>query len=62
MYFKNLNGSDTLGAKLAKAYLKNSKQIGQKLVDTKVAKSAEDVNAVLLNGFYHLYGPINDYV
>ncbi len=62
MYFKNLNGSITLGAKLAKAYLKNSKDIGQKLVDTKVAKSAEDVNAVLLNGFYHLYGPINDYV
>ena len=61
-YFKNLNSSDTMGAELAKAYLKNSKEIGQKLVDTKVAKSAEDVNAVLLNGFYHLYGPINDYV
>jgi 3-hydroxyacyl-CoA dehydrogenase len=61
-YFKNLNSSDTMGAELAKAYLKNSKEIGQKLVDTKVAKSAENVNAVLLNGFYHLYGPINDYV
>lgn len=61
-YFKNLNASDTTGAELAKAYLKNSKEIGQKLVDTKVAKSADDVNAVLLNGFYHLYGPINDYV
>jgi len=61
-FFKNLNASSTLGSKLATAYLKNSKQIGQKLVDSKVAKSAEDVNAVLLNGFYHLYGPINDYV
>ena len=61
-YFKNLNSSNTMGAELAKAYLKNSKAIGQKLVDTKVAKSAEDVNAVLLNGFYHLYGPINDYI
>ena len=61
-YFKNLNSSNTMGAELAKAYLKNSKEIGKKLVETKVAKSAEDVNAVLLNGFYHLYGPINDYV
>ncbi|MFQ6003046.1 MAG: 3-hydroxyacyl-CoA dehydrogenase family protein, partial [Candidatus Zixiibacteriota bacterium] len=61
VYFKNLNASDTLGAKLAKAYLKKSKEIGKFLVDTGVAKSAEDVNSVLLNGFYHLYGPINDY-
>ncbi len=61
-YFKNLNASDTLGAKLAKAYLKKSKQIGEFLVETKVASSAQDVNDVLLNGFYHLYGPINDYV
>ena len=62
VYFKNLSASDTLGAKLAKAYLKNSKQIGEFLVKTGVAKSAQDVNDVLLNGFYHLYGPINDYV
>jgi hypothetical protein len=57
-----LNASDTLGAKLAKAYLENSKQIGEFLVKTGVAKSAQDVNDVLLNGFYHLYGPINDYI
>jgi 3-hydroxyacyl-CoA dehydrogenase len=62
VYFKNLNTSDTLGAKLAKAYLKRSKEIGQFLVKTGVAKSDKDVNDVLLNGFYHLYGPINDYV
>lgn len=62
VFFKNLNASDTLGAKLAKAYLKNSKSIGEFLVRTGVAKSAQDVNDILLNGFYHLYGPINDYV
>jgi 3-hydroxyacyl-CoA dehydrogenase len=61
-YFKNLGASDTFGAKLAKAYLKKSKEIGKFLVESGVAKSAEDVNNVLLNGFYHLYGPINDYV
>jgi 3-hydroxyacyl-CoA dehydrogenase len=62
VYFKNLKASDTLGAKLARAYLKKSKGIGEFLVESGVAKSAEDVNSVLLNGFYHLYGPINDYV
>jgi 3-hydroxyacyl-CoA dehydrogenase len=61
-YFKNLNALNTPGAKLAKAYLKNSKEIGNFLVKSGVAKSAEDVNSVLLNGFYHLYGPINDYI
>jgi 3-hydroxyacyl-CoA dehydrogenase len=62
VYFKNLNASNTQGAKLAKAYLKNSKEIGEFLVKSGVAKSAQDVNNVLLNGFYHLYGPINDYI
>jgi 3-hydroxyacyl-CoA dehydrogenase len=62
VYFKNLNASNTQGAKLAKAYLKNSKEIGEFLVKSGVAKSVQDVNNVLLNGFYHLYGPINDYI
>jgi 3-hydroxyacyl-CoA dehydrogenase len=62
VYFKNLNASNTLGAGLAKAYLKRSKEIGEFLVKSGVAKSAQDVNDVLLNGFYHLYGPINNYV
>jgi 3-hydroxyacyl-CoA dehydrogenase len=61
-FFQNLKSSNTLGAKLALAYLKNSKEIGEKLVKIGVAKTAEDVNNVLLNGFYHLYGPINDYI
>ncbi len=62
MFFQNLKSSNTLGAKLALAYLKNSKEIGERLVKIGVAKTAEDVNNVLLNGFYHLYGPINDYI
>jgi len=61
-YFKNLKASNTLGAKLALAYLKNSKEIGERLVKTGVAKTTEDVNNILLNGFYHIYGPINNYV
>jgi hypothetical protein len=51
----------TLGAELAGRYGKRSKQIGLKLVADKVANSEEDVNNVLLTGFYHAYGPINNY-
>ena len=61
-YFSNLTSADTLGAQLAVAYLKRSKAIGEQLVATGVANSPDDVNGVLLNGFFHLYGPINDYV
>lgn len=61
-YFEELNSSKTLGAKLAKNYLKVSKKIGLKLVTDKVANSKEDVNKVMLTGFYHAYGPVNDYV
>jgi 3-hydroxyacyl-CoA dehydrogenase len=60
-YFKELNAMDTLGADLAKRYGKRSKEIGLKLVADHVAHSEEDVNTVLLTGFYHVYGPINEY-
>ncbi|MBN1755491.1 3-hydroxyacyl-CoA dehydrogenase family protein [bacterium] len=60
-YFANLRRSDTAGAKLAVGYLERSREIGQMLVDTGVADSPQDVNDVLLNGFFHIYGPINNY-
>jgi 3-hydroxyacyl-CoA dehydrogenase len=61
-YFGNLATSDTFGAVLARAYLVRSQEIGSKLVEDGVANSEDDVNGVLVNGFYHLYGPINEYV
>lgn len=61
-YFRNLAESDTLGAELAKRYLVRSKEIGEKLVEDGVANSVDDVNGVMMNGFYHLYGPINEHV
>jgi hypothetical protein len=61
-YFSKLNSMESIGAKLAKEYLKHSKEIGEKLVSDGVANSAEDVNGVLMNGFFHLYGPINDFI
>lgn len=61
-YFNQLRSMDTLGAQLAMDYLKKSKKIGQKLVADGVSNSVEDVNKVLLNGFFHLYGPVNEFV
>jgi len=61
-YFTDLNKSDSFAAKIAKRYLKKSREIGLKLVEDKVANSEKDVNDVMLTGFYHAYGPINDYI
>jgi 3-hydroxyacyl-CoA dehydrogenase len=60
--FANLKKMDTLGAQLAKSYFKRSKEIAEGLVRDGVAHSPEDVNNVLINGFYHVYGPINGYM
>ncbi len=53
---------NTLGAELARKYAKRSKEIGLKLVADHVAFSEKDVNTVLLTGFFHAYGPINNYL
>ncbi len=60
--FDELAGMDTLGAELTKKYMEASRKIGQKLVDTNVAHNADDVNTVLMTGFFHAYGPINDFL
>ncbi len=60
-FFKQLREMNTLGSSLARQYGQRSKAIGLELVTDKVAARMEDVNTVLLTGFYHAYGPINDY-
>ncbi len=60
-HFAVIRSSDTLGAELARRYGKRSCEIGLKLVSDGVAANADDVNKVLLTGFYHVYGPINNY-
>lgn len=60
-FFKELSTIDTLGAKLATKYGFRSNEIGNQLVSDKVALCKEDVNTVMLTGFFHAYGPINDY-
>ncbi len=61
-YFSDLKKISTNGGELARNYAMRSKEIGLKLVKDGVALSREDVNTVLLTGFYHAYGPINGYL
>ncbi len=61
-YFNELKSTDTMGAELARQYARKSKEIGLKLVADKVAFNENDLNTVLLTGFFHAYGPINDYL
>ncbi len=60
-YFNELKGMDTLGSKLTRDYVINSKNIGLKLVSDKVTDKEDHVNTVMLTGFFHAYGPINNY-
>jgi 3-hydroxyacyl-CoA dehydrogenase len=60
-YFRQLTASASPGAKLAVDYGRNSCSTGKLLVEKKVAGSTGDVNTVLLTGFYHAYGPVNEY-
>jgi hypothetical protein len=61
-YFGELKNTDTYGAQLAVNYALRSLAIGKKLVSDHVAHNEQDVNTVLLTGFFHAYGPINDYL
>jgi len=61
-YFNAMKSNKSSGSVLALNYMKKSKEIGEKLVSDKVAYTAEDVNTVLLTGFFHAYGPINDFI
>lgn len=56
-YFAALSQADTTGATLARHFLDHSRRVAANLVGSGVAASAEDVKKVLVNGFFHLYGP-----
>ena len=61
-YFDQLKAASGLGAELARFYARRSCEIGQQLVNSGVAGNENDVNTVLLTGFFHAYGPINNYL
>lgn len=61
-YFEVLKNIKSAGAVLAIKYLENSKNIGNQLVQSGVAANEKDVNDILKMGFYHAYGPINQFI
>jgi 3-hydroxyacyl-CoA dehydrogenase len=60
-FINDLKEMDTLGANLAIKYGRRSKEIGEQLVERTVALNHLDVNTVMLTGFFHAYGPVNNY-
>lgn len=60
-FISDLKVLEDLGAKLAVKYGRQSKKIGEKLVSSKVAANIDDVNTVMLTGFFHAYGPVNNF-
>jgi 3-hydroxyacyl-CoA dehydrogenase len=61
-YFHEVKAMSTMGAGIASNYFLRSKEIAEKLVADKVAFTEEDVNTVLKTGFFHAYGPINNFM
>jgi 3-hydroxyacyl-CoA dehydrogenase len=61
-WFAAMRAMDTLGAELARKHFRASRETGLGLVRQGVARSPEDVNEVLKLGFFHLYGPITEYL
>lgn len=55
-YFSQLQDLETPGAQLAIDFLQNLQKISRQLVGEGVAASLGDVDTVLKDGFYHLYG------
>ncbi len=60
-FFNALKASKQFGAEIAVRYGIKSKEIGLHLVNSNIAHKGDDVNTVLLTGFFHAYGPINEY-
>lgn len=58
-HFEEIKTMDNLGAQLAIHYGKKAVEIGENLIKAGVANNEEDVNTVMMTGFFHAYGPIN---
>lgn len=60
-FFGNMKAMNSLGAQLAYRYGARSNAIGKALVADGVAAHQDDVNTVMLTGFFHAYGPVNEF-
>lgn len=60
-YLNTLQETKTFGAQLATLFFQKSQEIALNLVRSHVADSEHDVDMVLKNGFFHLYGIVKDF-
>jgi 3-hydroxyacyl-CoA dehydrogenase len=60
-HFSALHQSNSKGAALAIEYLEAMKGIGQQLLESGATTVPEDINKVMMLGFYQLYGPLNNF-
>ncbi|MCD6091803.1 MAG: 3-hydroxyacyl-CoA dehydrogenase family protein [Bacteroidales bacterium] len=60
-FFTNMKAMESLGASLGLKYGARSNAIGKKLVADGVAANTNDVNTVMFTGFFHAFGPVNNY-
>lgn len=61
-FFTQLKAEKSKGAQLAKDYLLAMKTIAEQLLTNGICDSTEYVNDVMKNGFYYLYGPVNNFI
>jgi len=61
-FFSHIMLEKSKGADLARSYMSAMKEIGEQLYTSGVTNSTEHVNTVMMNGFFHLYGPVNDFI
>lgn len=60
-FFADLYSANTTASKMAVEYGENSKLIAEFLINKEIANTKDDVNTVLKTGFFHAYGPLNEY-
>jgi hypothetical protein len=61
-YFNELKKMNTPGSELANDYARKANEIGKQLVSDGVANKTDDVNTVMMTGFFHAFGPVNNYL
>ncbi|HBZ67817.1 MAG TPA: hypothetical protein DEO70_13365 [Bacteroidales bacterium] len=60
-HYAALRSSEDNGARLAIEYAEYAARVARELVANGVAGTTDDVNTVMMTGFFHSHGPVNTY-
>ncbi len=60
-HYASVRNSGNNGARLAVEYAEYAASVARELVSDGVAASTDDVNTVMMTGFFHSHGPVNNY-